>query len=106
MSQEEKAWRDSAGIYEGTKPNNLCCSGCEEDPGFLAVPKGSARLDDAYKHTLLFCTAEEAFLAVANSRILPSAAGSRHGNILLRWFVCCEFVVEMPLLFQLAKLRG
>lgn len=63
MSREEKAWRDSAGIYEGTKPNNLCCSGCEEVHGFLAVPKGSARLDDAYKHTLLFCTAEEAFLA-------------------------------------------
>lgn len=53
-----------------------------------------------------FALLKTRFSPVANSRILPSAVGSRHGNISLRRFVCCEFVVEMPLLFQLAKLRG
>jgi len=86
--------RDPSGVYEGMKPSNLCCSGCEEIHRFLAMPRGSACLGDAYKHTLLLCVAEEAFCRWQTATSSPgggrSGRCSRHLDVSLDRFVGCE----------------
>lgn len=58
--QAASPWgRSSSGGYEGTKPNDLCCSSFGKPIG----ANGSACLRGEERHTLLLCTAEEAFLA-------------------------------------------